>query len=106
MSITRHNVQLQYTKKEVRALLNAAYQAHVDKGGRYTTHNAEIRVQPKDTASDVASASPLCTLYFDWTTQRLTTIECAEHHSRQEMLLELGVIEALAWGKTKHGNLP
>ena len=77
MSTTRHNVQLQYTKKEVRALLNAAYQSHVDKGGRYTTHNAEIRVQPQDTASDAVRPPPLCTLYFDWTTLRLTTIECA-----------------------------
>ncbi len=105
MSTTRHNVQLQYTKKEVRALLNAAHQSNVSEGGRYTIHNAEIRVQPKP-QPDAEHTAPLCTLYFDWTTQRLSAIECAESHSRQDMLMELGFIEELAWGKIKHGKLP
>ena len=106
MSTIRHRVQLQYSKKDVRALLNAAHRNHVDQGGRYATKNASIQVWPQAESLDPATTDSICTLYFDWTTLRLDDIECTEDQSLPEMLVELGAIEQLAWGKTKHGTSP
>ena len=98
MAITRHNVQLQYGKKEVRRLLTAASQHTVEKGGRYTTQDGSIHIEPSPQATEPS------TLTFDWNTQRLATIDCDEGLSRPDILAELGTLEELAFGKKKHGQ--
>jgi hypothetical protein len=102
----RHNVQLQYTKKEVRALLDTASRHHVDRGGSYATQSAAIHVWSPSglPVPQPAAAVPLGTFYFDWTTLRLATIDCDEHFALDEALSELGKIEEMAFGKKKNGR--
>lgn len=105
MPNTRHRVQLQYSKKEVRDLLNAAHRNHIDQGGRYTTKNSSIQIWPQTGSLDAVTKDSMGTFYFDWTTLRLGDIECIDAQALSEMLTELGTIEMLAWGKTKHGTV-
>ena len=104
--MTQHKVQLQYTKKEVRALLDTAYRHHIDRGGYYATQSAAIQIWspcglpvPQPTA-----AAPLGTFYFDWTTLRLATIDCDERFALDDALTELGKLEEMAFGKKKNGR--
>ena len=104
--MTRHNVQLQYTKKEVRALLDTASRHHVDRGGSYATQSAAIHIwsQVATSVSQPAASAPLGTFYFDWTTLRLATIDCNERFALDDALTELGKIEEMAFGKKKNGR--
>ena len=102
----KHHVQLQYTKKEVRALLDTAYRHHVDRGGCYATQSAAIHVcsQAEALATQGASTAPLGTLYFNWTTLRLTDIDCEAPFALEDALTELGKLETLAFGKKMYGR--
>lgn len=106
MQSTRHKVQLQYAKKEVRKLLDTANQHRVDTGGRYHTQSAAIRIElPSRTASaPVDMAATMGTFYFDWATLRLQEIECGDGQQLDDLLCELGTLEELAFGKKKHGR--
>lgn len=102
----KHRVQLQYTKKEVRALLDTAYRHHVDQGGCYTTQSSAIHICSQDDAptSQGAATAPLGTLYFDWTTLRLTDIACEAPFALEDALTSLGKLETLAFGKKMYGR--
>lgn len=104
--MTQHKVQLQYTKKEVRALLDTAYRHHIDRGGYYATQSAAIQIwsQCGLPVLQPTAAAPLGTFYFDWTTLRLTAIHCDERFALDDALTELGKLEEMAFGKKKNGR--
>jgi hypothetical protein len=105
-NMNKHRVQLQYTKKEVRALLDTAYRHHVDRGGCYVTQSAAIHICSQDDAPahQRDTTAPLGTLYFDWTTLRLTDIDCEAPFALADALIELGKLETLAFGKKMYGQ--
>lgn len=106
MRPTRHKVQLQYAKKEVRRLLDTANQHRVGKGGRYRTQDAVIRIElpPGTATAPVNTDAIMGTFYFDWTTLRLNEIECENGQQLDNLLCELGTLEEMAFGKKKHGR--
>lgn len=108
MKTTQHDVDLRYTKDELRALFRLANAEDVEAGGRYDARSAAINVWSHSwiNAATRHDSETIGTFYFWWGDRNcLYQIECDEGFSLDDLLLELGTLEKKALGRVKHGGI-
>jgi hypothetical protein len=105
--LTRHEVDLRYTRQELEALFAVARAEDVEEGGRYDARSGAINVWSHTWLSDATrhDSDTIGTLYVRWGDKNhLWLIVCDEGFSVDDLLQELGTLEQKALGRVKYGR--
>src|SRR2546426_3106093 len=104
MRTTRHPVDFPYTHQEQQALFRLAHEHDVEQGGRYDARSAAINIWSHHWAHPATreESEIIGSFYVHWApTPMLYEIETDEGFSLEDLLLELGQLELMAFGWVK-----
>jgi hypothetical protein len=109
MLITRHDLELPYTRAEQEALFRVAMAEDVEAGGHYDARTSAINCWTHHWLNHATQQESeiFGTFHFRWGERpALVAIRCDEGFDIEDLLQELGRLERKALGVVKHGDGP
>jgi hypothetical protein len=107
MDTSAVEVDYRYAPDQLQALFELARAQDVGKGGRYDARSGAINIytHPWSTVTLQDESTRMGSIYVFWAEQnRIWRFEMEEGFSLEDLLVELGTLEAKALGRKVHGR--
>jgi hypothetical protein len=101
------DVEYRYTREDLRALFDAAYEEDVERGGRYDARSGAIHVHTHPWSNETmrAESTIMGTFYAVWGQgNSIWQIELEDGFALEDLLEELGALEEKAIGRRVYGR--